>query len=368
MKKSSVNNRIIFLDLIRALAVLMMVQGHTLDALLANEYRNLDSVFYSTWNFFRGLTAPAFMFTAGAVFTYLLRLDNSPFAENERVKKGFKRFLTLVGIGYLLRYPTPTLVYFGNVTAEQWKIFFTVDALHLIGFGILFILGFIYLSEKSNLSDYITLGTGALIFFGLNSYFAQINWSDYFPLPIAGYFYSKTGSIFPLFPWIGYVLSGAILGSYLAKNPKIYKEKSFCRNMIFLGLLFLSASAIGDSIERSLYGESFFYSTSPNLIMFRLGMVILMNGAAALFALRIDRIPNLLVQIGRHTLTIYIVHLVIIYGSPWSVGISWLIGGSMTPAASVAIAAAMVASMVAMVYLIAQRRLKISRAINSPIN
>jgi uncharacterized membrane protein len=82
------NNRIIFLDILRAFAVLMMVQGHTIDSLLADEYRTFDSVIYSVWHTMRGFTAPIFMFTAGVVFTYLLKLNNLPFKENPRVIKG----------------------------------------------------------------------------------------------------------------------------------------------------------------------------------------------------------------------------------------------------------------------------------------
>lgn len=100
--------RIIFLDLMRAFAVLMMVQGHTVDAFLSNEFRTFDSVAYYIWNTMRGFTAPVFMFSSGVVFTYLLRLYKEPFFKNPRVKKGLIRFITLVTIGYLLRYPTYT--------------------------------------------------------------------------------------------------------------------------------------------------------------------------------------------------------------------------------------------------------------------
>ncbi|MDY0082460.1 MAG: heparan-alpha-glucosaminide N-acetyltransferase domain-containing protein, partial [Ignavibacteriaceae bacterium] len=74
MVRSEKKHRIIFIDLIRALAVIQMVQGHTIDALLAPEYRSLDYPVYYLWNFMRGITAPVFMFSAGTVFTYLFRL------------------------------------------------------------------------------------------------------------------------------------------------------------------------------------------------------------------------------------------------------------------------------------------------------
>src|SRR5512147_2950401 len=132
MTHSSQKNRIIFIDLMRAFAVLQMVQGHTTDVLLSNSYRSTDFPVYTAWLFMRGMTAPIFMFSAGVVFTYLFRLIKEPFENNPRVKKGYKRVLLLLALGYILRYPTATVVDFSQVTPEQWQTFITVDVLHCI--------------------------------------------------------------------------------------------------------------------------------------------------------------------------------------------------------------------------------------------
>lgn len=57
-------SRILFIDLARAVAVLLMVQGHTIDALLAPEYRT--SLQYNAWLYLRGLTSCTFLFLSGA--------------------------------------------------------------------------------------------------------------------------------------------------------------------------------------------------------------------------------------------------------------------------------------------------------------
>ena len=64
MKNTNTKNRIIFLDILRAFAVVNMIQGHTVDVTLAPYYRNSESLFYFIWNFNRGITAPIFLFTA----------------------------------------------------------------------------------------------------------------------------------------------------------------------------------------------------------------------------------------------------------------------------------------------------------------
>jgi len=157
--------RIYFLDMMRALAVLMMVEGHTVDAFLSDSFRNSDSLVYTIWLGIRGFTAPIFMFTSGVVFTYLLLLNKKSFFENPRVKKGFFRFITLVVIAYLLRYPTYTFFDFSLVTRTQWMVFFTVDALHLIGFGLFFILILTLIKETINVKEWIAFLAGALFFF-----------------------------------------------------------------------------------------------------------------------------------------------------------------------------------------------------------
>ena len=123
--------RIVFLDLLRALAVMMMVEGHTIDVLLFDEYRSYDYPGFKLWQFTRGMTAPIFLLTAGTVFIYLLRSTALPFRDNPRVAKGVKRALLLFALGYLLRFPSPSIIGVFSAPDEQWRAFWTVDVVPL---------------------------------------------------------------------------------------------------------------------------------------------------------------------------------------------------------------------------------------------
>ncbi|QQS37732.1 MAG: DUF1624 domain-containing protein [Ignavibacteriales bacterium] len=358
MTIKSKKNRIIFIDLMRAFAVLMMVQGHTVDVLLSNDFRNMDSPFFLSWFFMRGMTAPIFLFTSGTVFTYLFRLVNEPFLNNPRTKKGFKRVLLLIVLGYLLRYPTPTLVVFNNVTPLQWQIFFAVDVLQLIGFGLFFILILMFLSEKLKLNDYITFALGALFFFVLYPIFDKMNWSEILPAPLAGYFYKGTGSNFPLFPWAGYVICGAILGSFLAKNPDVFRSTNFSFGLIIAGIIILSVALIGDRIETASLGKSYLWTTSPNLVILRLAIVLFLNGIVSLIASRVDKIPRIIILLGRNTLLIYIVHLMILYGSAWNPGIILLFNKSFGVLNTIGSALLMLSTMTLMVIILHRLKIK----------
>jgi len=344
--------RIIFLDLMRAFAVLMMVQGHTVDAFLSNEFRTFDSVAYYIWNTMRGFTAPVFMFSSGVVFTYLLRLYKEPFFKNPRVKKGLIRFITLVTIGYLLRYPTYTFFNFRFVSEQQWKTFFTVDALHLIGFGLLFILILALIAEKLKVNDYIIFAVGALFFFIMHSITETVKWDTMLPYVFASYLYHGTGSFFPFFPWAGYVLSGAVLGSFLAHNPNSFNSKKFCLWLLSIGAFFLFLSYFFDLIRIHLYNENSVWFRNFNLVALRLGYVILLNGIMAFIALNVKNIPNIIKQTGKYTLPIYVVHVIILYGSAWVPGLNLFFSRNMDLTFSIFAAIVMIVLMITMAGLI----------------
>ena len=133
-----------------------------------------------------------------------MELRKEPFRENPRVKKGIKRALLLIFIGYMMRYPTPYIIVFPHVQPEQWKTFWAVDVLQLIGFGLLLIMLIMYLSEKLKINDYIIFVLFTLSNIYLYTIFRTIRWTDYIHPFFAGYFYSGNGSYFPFFPWLSY--------------------------------------------------------------------------------------------------------------------------------------------------------------------
>ena len=62
------SKRLFFIDLMRAYAIIMMVQGHAIDATIASKYRLSTEFFYDTWNHMRGVTAPVFFFSSANQF------------------------------------------------------------------------------------------------------------------------------------------------------------------------------------------------------------------------------------------------------------------------------------------------------------
>jgi hypothetical protein len=182
--------------------------------------------------------------------------------------------------------------------------------------------------------------------------FESINWSEFLPVPVAGYLYYGTGSLFPVFPWAGFLLAGAVLGSYLARHPLVFKSSKFSSRLAVSGLIFLSAALITELLNNIYYTENFNWLSKYAIILLRVGFVLLLNSLVSFIALKLETIPRFLILIGRNTLLIYIVHLMILYGSAWNPGLSQLFAYSFNVWKTVGTALLMVLTMTAMVLVI----------------
>ena len=324
-----------------------MIEGHTIDVFLADKYRMPNSALYILWETMRGFTAPIFMFTAGVVFTYLLTKNGLPFNRNPRVKKGIKRFAVLVLLGYLLRFPTINIFNLASLSENKWQNFFIVDALHLIGFGLLAVIILYYFAEKFNIPVIPFFLIISFILLVFSPVTAAVNFIRYLPLPIAAYFNSQTGSFFPLFPWLGYVTSGAVLGLFLEKNEVMVSKFKFSKYLLISAASVLLISILFKNILPN-FVESAAYKKVPGIAeldLFRLSVVLLLTSAVFVIPLLVKNIPAIILKFGRYSLTIYVVHLIILYGSVISLGINNVYSHQSSLAVSIIAAIIMILTM-----------------------
>ncbi len=350
--KNNSKKRIVYIDLMRAFAVIMMIQGHTTDTFLADDYRSTESLLYNIWLTMRGFTAPIFMFTAGEIFTYLLRINNFDFLSNPRVKKGIKRGLTLIAIGYLLRYPTYRIFDFTYVNQNQWNIFFAVDALHLIGFGLLFIILFAFFAKRAHLNFNGILVFAILFLLAFSPLISKIDWDIYLPSYLSAYLCNKNGSLFPFTPWLIYVFAGALLGNYLYKNEGVYFKKRFSFSLTSIGTVLIAISIFMYSIKTIFSIEIQNWLNANMLIFIRLGYVFIANGIMAFFARNYNNIPKLITDTGKNTLLLYVIHIIILYGCAWFPGLNKYYGKTFSGWQTLTAAAIMLILMLAVVIFI----------------
>ena len=313
------NKRIVAIDLLRALAVILMVEGHTVHVFLNAQAREAESAIYSLWLWLRGFTAPLFMFISGLIFTYLL-IDDKFKIKEYRLKKGLRRGIFLIALGYLLRFPTLNPFRVTNISDEQIRTFFAVDALHVIGFGLISIsLTSIFLNKifrTKNPAIYFALI--ALTVFSLGNFIGEIVTLKNLPRFIRAYFDYSVGSIFILFPWLGYLFLGASIALLI---KKFRTNENVLRIFAYVSILIFSVALI----YRAFYGENYW-----SILIERSSFVVSLYFLTDRITKNLANVPAPVLSLGKNTLLIYVVHLVILYGSPLSLGFYQIIPQSLT--------------------------------------
>jgi uncharacterized membrane protein len=327
---SNSKSRLFFLDAIRAWAILMMLQGHFIDGLLDNAFRDNSNLLFTTWKYFRGITAPVFFTVSGFIFTFLLIKSPQTGWENPRVKKGLKRGLELLAIGYLLR-----MNLFGIFKGEIYDSFYLIDVLHCIGLSLLFITGFYLLTfaKQKWIFPSILLSTTLLLFLFEPTYKASS--FEYLPQFLANYLSKSNGSVFTIIPWLGYATIGSFMSILFSKyqdNKNLYTY--IVPFYILTGLVLILFSSDFFYSIYDLSGIQLFQSIFNNNYLFiRLGDVLIVF--SIFIILRKFIMNSTWLKIGQSTLSIYIIHFIILYGSFTGVGLYRFFHHSLNPWLSV---------------------------------
>lgn len=317
--------RIHFIDALRAYAILMMLQGHFVDTLLAPVYRDEGHLLFGAWKFMRGMTAPIFFTVTGLIFVFLLLKAEKPGEPNLRVRRGIRRAFFLIGVGYLLRLFLPGLFVL-QINAYFWG----VDVLHCIGLALLALIGAYVLAEKTGLPLPSLLAVFGLTAFGLHYRLSGVDWT-FLPMPLENYFTGGYHSTFTPIPWVGYTMLGGIAGWHLHARPRWYSRPLSPLLFVAAGLWlhFFSSKTWWNLYELS--GIDLFHDLAYNNFLFmRLGHVLLVL-AVFIWLDQLVRFPALFLKIGRETLTVYGVHYVLLYGTWFGFGIYQWLGQTLGP-------------------------------------
>lgn len=302
-----------------------MLQGHFVDTLLAIEYRDNSNIFFQIWKYFRGITAPTFFTISGLIFTYLLMRSKKNGTSKVRVKKGITRGLMLMAIGYALR--APIFSWFQGIFKDS---FLTVDVLHCIGLSILITVTIYIATVKRSLVFSVLMFFIGTIIFMCEPLYRTLEVS-HLPLFIANYLTKSNGSVFNIIPWFGYMA----YGSFIATLFYGFLEKEKFKTYLISGLVIIGSILIWFSsyIFNWIYLKTGFELLKEiayyNYLFTRLGNVLILLGLFYLLEKFIKR--TLILKIGQKTLSIYIIHFAIIYGSFTGFGLHQIIGKTLQP-------------------------------------
>ncbi len=320
--------RVIFIDLARALAVLFMLYGHTIDALLAPPYRS--GPLFQAWQFQRGLTSCLFFLLSGFAFSIATaRHWTSHLTISPAVMKRIRRFALFIALGYGLRFPVPSLARLATATDAEWRTLLGVDVLQLIGTTFIAVQALVMICRSRRLFTIVTLVLGlALIVVAPASW--DTDWSARLRPAIAAYVTPATGSQFPLVPWSAFILVGAALGQVYARWGAAHVARYANAALLAPGVLTIAAATWVAAHQDAWFGTGPNAYVPANLLM-RLGASLLIIGVIAHASRAIMPLPHVFGAVAQESLVVYVLHLAIVYGSVWAPGLYNVYGPTRTP-------------------------------------
>jgi uncharacterized membrane protein len=348
MPSTTPATRLLFADWLRAWALLVMIETHVFNAFLAPQFREL--AWFGNLNFLNGMVAPSFLFVSGFVFLIASqkRLD-----QLRELGKPLWQQVRKVGmvwlIGYALHLPTywiPSLI--TSTTPEHWSRFYRVDVLHCIAFTWLLLLATVVAIRGDRLRSAVWLGAAAA-FSWLAPFMYSVDFPAHLPEPLAGYLNDKTQSLFPIFPWSGFMLAGAACASWFLAARSRGKEKRFMTGLAATGLAMVALGYTLPPLGFLPKAESASWQADPRTFLLRLGIVLLLLGVCWVYGLFRAPAKSVLLDVSHESLFVYVVHLLVIYGPVWQgSSLAWYLGGKRHGplwclAGSVMLAAAMMA-------------------------
>jgi uncharacterized membrane protein len=299
-----------YLDWLRGVAVLIMIEAHTLDSW--TRVADRQSTWYENAIILAGFGAPLFLFLAGVALML---------AAGSRIRKGltleqaaraaFRRGAWVFLLALLFRLQSFVL---GGGQFPQSLL--KVDILNVMGVSML--------AASIGLACTRTLKARAWLFSAVTVAIAMLTpiiratpLLGALPDPLEAYFRPLPGlTTFTLFPWAGFLTGGCIVGAGLDAAVPSGRAPRLTDTRLNLWLVAIGSTVAGVGYVASmlppLYPHASFWTSSPTFFFLRLG--ILLMAVSSAFALSRVWSGLWLQEFGRASLFVYWVHVELVYG------------------------------------------------------
>ncbi len=328
-----------YIDWARAVAVLLMIEAHTVDAWTRPADRT--GIAFSDLAILGGFAAPLFLWLAGlGVALSAARVAERTGSRARAVETACRRGVEIFILAFLFRLQAFVLSPGGSPVK-----LFRVDILNVMGPAMV-IAGLLWGVATRPSSRAILYGAVAAAIAMATPIVRAAQAVDRLPIWIQWYVRpAGEYTTFTLLPWAGFVFAGAAAGAIIAAIRRDAAERRLhialaAAGVILVGVGFWAAE------RPSLYRAASFWTSSPTWFAIRVGL--LMVGLAAIYVLERlthHRSQTCLARIGRSSLFIYWIHVELVYGYA-----SWLWRGRLplwgTGLAYIAFCAAMFGAVV----------------------
>ena len=297
-----------YLDWLRGLAVLIMIEAHVLDSW--TRPADHGSLLYGWSMILGGFGAPLFLFLAGVSVSLSAgskdRRTGDPAAASRAVAR---RGLQIFALAFLFRVQA-MLVSWGS-----WRSLLKVDILNIMGPAIA-AAAWLWGAARTPRGRAVVMVAATLAVALLTPPVRSTPILAFLPDPIEGYLRPRPGfTTFAVFPWAAFVFAGAFVGVLIDGTRARAAETRLNLQLTLAGLV-LAIGGYAASFLPTVYARSDFWTSSPAFFFLRTGVLIASVGAAYGWQLAAGGGPGLspLRQMGRTSLFIYWIHVELIYG------------------------------------------------------
>lgn len=345
--------RYTFIDLLRGWSIILMIEPHVFNTFLLPELKLTG--WFGVVTFINGLIAPAFLFVSGFVFEVS---SGSKLNDMRKLKlpfwKKLWRIISIILIGYALHLPYKSLSKIINkATPDQLQQFYAVDVLQCIGVGLLILFALRLIIRSDKIYHY-TLIVLAIAVTAISPVFWKTDFASFLHPVFANYFNRLNGSLFPVFPWLNFILAGAIFSKYFLNAAAKNKESKFIKATTITGIIMLLS---GHLFYSGLFPASL-TSILPNPVFFikRLGYVLFAAALCWYFSQRLISLRlnadwrktknSFVIDASRESLLIYWLHLLVIYSSTFGKSLSNSLGQNLNAIECIGVTLALMVLMV----------------------
>jgi hypothetical protein len=308
------SKRLIFIDQTRALAITMMLIGHSLDRFLGEPWRSGE--LYRHYSFVRGLSSALFLTIAGFSFVVASMGHLDDYTQfSPRLYKRIRRIGLILLLGFVIQLPVSTL--YGLVTLSTdtgWARLYAFNVLQNIGFGLLLMHVVLFMSKSVDLFRWSMTGVAiAIIVLAPLTYHPAVD--SVLPMWLKGALNLYHRARFPIVPFAAFIALGAVFGAVFWRYQGARREHWVFVSAVVVSLLLL---AFEQFIRHGIPGGLFPFSTQapamPGNTFARAGCAILIISAIYF----ISRLRIWLAELSRLmsqcSLAIYFAHLYLVYG------------------------------------------------------
>jgi uncharacterized membrane protein len=297
-----------YVDWLRGLAVVIMIEAHTIDSWTAAPWRTIDAYWYG--QLIAGMSAPLFLFLAGvsvsmASGSRVRRGSGVPEAAAMMIRRGGWIFLLALLFRIQSFVVSPGSSFYGILK---------VDILNVMGpaiSGAALVWGL----AKRRLPQIIALAAIACAISLVTPFVRSAGWLTLLPNVLEAYLRPQPGrTSFSFFPWTGFVFAGAALGVVLDAIRHERAERRLQWWFVGVGLT-IASLALAASYLPSPYRESYFWTSSPSFFFLRIGLIVASFAVAYAWEHRPTGARfSPLQQFGRTSLFVYWIHVELVYG------------------------------------------------------